>query len=149
MQLISGLVNLRALHIIQLRNDDTCVWVMRETRRFLADNVSHHPEMKLEWLSIDENDIAARLIPPSEQPKKEKKSKKAQGKQTAVVSQGVGGSDLFPVLPSLENWGDVSSDSDEDEDDLPKPRFETKENFHFYDIYGIRIFKKETCTGRL
>jgi hypothetical protein len=62
MQHMDGLAALRALHIIHLRNDDTCVWVMRETKRFLIDNVSHFPELKLEWIAIDEDDRADRLI---------------------------------------------------------------------------------------
>jgi hypothetical protein len=62
MQHMDGLAALRALHIIHLRNDDTCVWVMRETKRFLIDNVSHFPELKLEWIAIDEDDRVDRLI---------------------------------------------------------------------------------------
>ena len=57
MQHVAGLAALRALHVVHLRNDDTCVWVMRETKRFLIDNVSHYPDLPLEWIAIDEDDV--------------------------------------------------------------------------------------------
>jgi len=150
MQHLSGLINLRALHIIQLRNDDTCVWVMRETKRFLIDNLSHHPHLKLEWISIDDEDRVERLIRPSDLPKNEKSvSKKAKGKQKALPGGfGSSGNDLFPVLPPPDNWDNASSDSDED-DDLQDQRIETVDNIHFYDVWGVRIFKKEIVNGRL
>lgn len=62
MQHIAGLSQLRALHVVHLRSDDTCVWVMRETKQFLIDNVSHYPHLKLEWIAINEDDRADRLI---------------------------------------------------------------------------------------
>ena len=150
MQHLSGLVNLRALHIIQLRNDDTCVWVMRETKRFLIDNLSHHPHLKLEWISIDDEDRVERLIRPSDLPKNEKSvSKKAKGKQKALPGGfGSSGNDLFPVLPPPDNWDNACSDSDDD-DDLQDHRIETVDNIHFYDVWGVRIFKKEIVNGRL
>ncbi|KAK4145798.1 uncharacterized protein C8A04DRAFT_10286 [Dichotomopilus funicola] len=62
MQHVSGLTALRALHVVRLRNDDTCVWVMRETKRFLVDAVSHYSHLKLRWLSIDEPDSVDKLV---------------------------------------------------------------------------------------
>lgn len=154
MQHLSGLVNLRALHIVRLRNDDTCVWVMRETKRFLIDNVSHHPELKLEWVSVDDDDRVERLIRPSSFSKKDKKSEKSKGKQKAVSVLGANsvsgagiGSDAFPLLPPPDSW-DISSESEDDED-LNDTKLETMENIHFYDVWGVRIFKKEIVSGRL
>ncbi|KAK4454389.1 putative f-box domain-protein [Podospora aff. communis PSN243] len=151
MQHLSGLINLRALHIIQLRNDDTCVWVMRETKRFLIDNLSHHPHLKLEWISIDDEDRVERLIRPSERAKLNKMaSKKAKGKQKALTPGefGGGGNDLFPVLPPPDNWDNAVSDSDDD-DELENQRIDSVDNIHFYDVWGVRIFKKEIVNGRL
>jgi len=151
MQNISGLANLRALHIIQLRNDDTCVWVMRETKRFLIDNLAHHPEMKLEWISIDDDDRVERILRSADIPKREKKSKKAKGKQKAANNGNNNPfNDMFPVLPAVEAW-DMSSDSDSDDDDGDGPglKLETMEGIHFYDVWGVRIFKKEIIWGRL
>ncbi|KAK3324183.1 F-box domain-containing protein [Cercophora scortea] len=150
MQHLAGLTSLRALHIVRLRNDDTCVWVMRETKRFLVDNVSHHPEMKLEWISIDEEDRVDRLIRPVDFAKKEKKkTKKAKGKQKAIINNGGAtgtGSDMFPFLPPPDSW-ESGSDSDSDED-VHDAKIGTVE-FHFYDVCGVRIFKKEVVYGRL
>ncbi|KAH8889669.1 hypothetical protein GQ53DRAFT_187973 [Thozetella sp. PMI_491] len=147
MQQLSGLTALRALHIVQLRNDDTCVWVMRETKKFLIDNLSHHPEMKLEWISLDDDDRVERIIRPSELPKKEEKSaKESKGKQKAGAAGGV--NDLFPVLPAVDPW-DMSSDSSDEDDDLQEQKIETVGDIHFYDVWGVRIFKKEVITGRL
>lgn len=149
MQNISGLANLRALHIIHLRNDDTCVWVMRETKKFLIDNLAHHPQMKLEWVSIDDDDRVERIIRPSEARKQEKKSKKAKGKQKATNnSPSPGDNDTFPVLPALDSW-DASSSSDDDDGEGQSPKVESIEGIHFYDVWGVRIFKKEIVTGRV
>ncbi|KAK0620295.1 hypothetical protein B0T14DRAFT_457159 [Immersiella caudata] len=151
MQHLSGLINLRALHIIQLRNDDTCVWVMRETKRFLIDNLSHHPHLKLEWISIDDEDRVERLIRPSDRAKLNKMApKKAKGKQkvSSPVGFSNGGNDLFPVLPPPDNWDTAVSDSDED-DDSESQRIDSVDNIHFYDVWGVRIFKKEIVSGRL
>jgi len=149
MQQLSGLINLRALHLIQLRNDDTCVWVMRETKRFLIDNLSHHPHLKLEWISIDDDDRVDRLIRPGDLPKKNKSapSSKSKGKEKAPLPTGFGlGGEMFPVLPALDTWD--QSDSEDDEE-LQDQGIETLENIHFYDVWGVRIFKKEVVTGRL
>ncbi|KAL2132136.1 hypothetical protein VTI74DRAFT_4171 [Chaetomium olivicolor] len=78
MQNIAGLVALRALHIVHLRNDDTCLWVMRETKRFLIDNISHYPHLKLEWISIDEDDLVDRLV------------RRVQEKPTVQAPEGAG-----------------------------------------------------------
>ncbi|KAK4103778.1 hypothetical protein N658DRAFT_514562 [Parathielavia hyrcaniae] len=94
MQHVYGLSSLRALHVVHLRNDDTCVWVMRETKKFLTDNVSHYPDLKLEWIAIDEDDRVDKLVrvPPSKhdgkngvlgddgEGKKKGKDKKGKGK---------------------------------------------------------------------
>lgn len=149
MQQLSGLINLRALHLIQLRNDDTCVWVMRETKRFLIDNLSHHPHLKLEWISIDDDDRVDRLIRPGDLPKKNKSapSSKSKGKEKAPSPAGFSlGGEMFPILPALDSWD--QSDSEDDEE-LQDQGIETLENIHFYDVWGVRIFKKEVVTGRL
>lgn len=151
MQHLSGLISLRALHIVQLRNDDTCVWVMRETKRFLIDNLTHHPHLKLEWISIDDDDRVERLIRASDLPNKDKKqSKKAKGKQKAKTATTGGGNSPFPVLPAVDSWDNAASSSDSESEDEDKDRrIETVENIHFYDVWGVRIFKKEVVTGRL
>jgi hypothetical protein len=187
LQNLSGLVKLRALHVIQLKNDDTCVWVMRETKKFLIDNISHHPELKIEWISVDDDDRVDRLVRPSDRPKptaaddkekrrRKKKAKDTKGKQKAAASSTPGSangsgsssaaltggagvllapSDLFPVLPlldGLDSANDGSTDSEDededDEDDEDNGCLKTM-SAHFYDVWGVRIFKKQIVAGRL
>lgn len=150
MRRMAKLVNLRALHIISLRNDDTCVWVMRETKEFLLDNLSHHPGMKLEWLSIDEDDKVDHISMPSDIPDKKakKKAKKDKGKQKVTNFSINGGSTTFPVLPTLDSW-DVNTDSDEDDEGNTMTGVERMHGVRFYDVWDVRIFKKEVVYGRL
>lgn len=146
-------MNLRALHIINLRNDDTCVWVMRETKRFVIDNLSHYPELKLEWLAIDDDERVERILRLKDTPKEKKgKSAKSKGKEKAVPLTSLPNGDHFPVL-TLDNL-ELGSDSEEDdEEELNGPdgmsKIETIDNIHFYDVWGVRIFKREVVTGRL
>jgi len=151
MRKMANLVSLRALHIVSLRNDDTCVWVMRETKEFLLDNLSHHPEMKLEWVSIDEDDRVDRILMPSEllaDAKHRKKAKKDKGKQQATSFPVVGGSSSFPVFPPLDTW-DAGSDSDEDGEEEAIRTVERVSGVRFYDVWDVTIFKKEVVYGRL
>lgn len=138
------MVNLRALHIVNLRSDDTCVWVMRETKRFIIDNLSHFPELKLEWLAIDVDEHAERLIR-WKAPPKDKKKAKSKGKGKATHSASTNG-EQYPVL-SLEPGAD--SDSDDDDDIGAGMRIETIDNIHFYDVWDVGIFKRSIVSGRL
>ncbi|KAK4241933.1 hypothetical protein C8A03DRAFT_11841 [Achaetomium macrosporum] len=171
MQHIAGLASLRALHVVHLRNDDTCVWVMRETKRFLIDNVSHYPHLKLEYIAIDEDDRADQLIRVSDWYKDggdtksgEGKSaeKEGKGKQKAagvnLSSLNLGStSDLdIPAIISAELGEEGSSagsddwETDEEGDDEPVgQKIETIDGIPFCDVPGVRIFKKEIVAGRL
>ncbi|KAK0742193.1 hypothetical protein B0T21DRAFT_306662 [Apiosordaria backusii] len=176
MQRLAGLVSLRALHIAQLRNEDTCVWVMRETKKFLIDNLSHHPHLKLEWISIDDDDRVERLIRARDLPRRKDKQK---GKKDKAKKQsptlGLGSSASGLILPSIETgdgggssssaWmdaigGNGSSDDSEDDSDedgdgdgdddrFRASKIETVGDMRFYDVYGVRIFEKEVVSGRL
>lgn len=154
MQRISGLINLRALHIVQLRNEDTCVWVMREAKRFLIDNLSHHPELKLEWVSIDEDDRVERLIRPTDLPERDKGMNKGKGKQKVVVVPGIEGwpnnigASSTVMAPPPQSW-ELNSDSEDDDGQFRASKIETVGDLHFYDVYGVKIFKKEVIKGRL
>ncbi|OLN97334.1 hypothetical protein CCHL11_01077 [Colletotrichum chlorophyti] len=165
MQHISGLVNLRALNVTQFRNDDTCVWVMRETRRFIVDNLCHYPELKLEWISIDDDRVERIIRPPPQTPaaKREEKKNKGKAKAKAKASASYGGfsasgtgvgvgsasgNDSFPPLP-IPGWDTDTDSDDEDTDIVANTKLETVEGVHFYDVWDVRIFKKEVMTGRL
>lgn len=124
MQHISGLASLRALHVVHLRNDDTCVWVMRETKRFLIDNVSHHPALPLRWIAIDEDDRADQLVRVADLPRSRKKEEeegedgaatkkgkdsKGKGKGKSALSADAGGGFMLPM-----GGGGMSSSSNMD-----------------------------------
>jgi hypothetical protein len=154
MQNLAGLQKLRALNIIHFRNDDTCVWVMRETRRFIVDNLSHYPNLKLEWISIDDERVE-RILRVQDSPKKPAKDKKDKGKAKALqsvmngltgISSSIG--DTLPPMP-FDGW-DSSSDSEDDYMEQPsKVKLETVEGVQFCDVWDVRIFKKEVMAGRL
>jgi hypothetical protein len=177
MQHVAGLSSLRALHIVQLRNDDTCVWVMRETKRFLIDNVSHYPDLKLEWISIDDDDRVDRLIRvkqangddddgDADADKKDggdggnKKKEKKEGKQKAAGGLSSSSSTSLGLDLSLDinaliaaeladAGGESSSDEEDDGFGLIGTKVETVEGMQFCDVDGIKIFKKEIVAGRL
>ncbi|KAI0600003.1 hypothetical protein F4775DRAFT_547619 [Biscogniauxia sp. FL1348] len=149
-QNITGLINLRALQLISFRHEDTCLSVMRETRRFIVDAVSHHPQLKLKYLCIVDDERVTRII---RKPRTSRKTKKDKGKGKGASQTGLNYSwgtshGPFPVVES--SW-DTESDSeeDEDEDELPGMELELNENVPYYDIWGVRIFKKEMVAGRL
>ena len=152
MQHVPKLTNLRALNVVHFRSNDTCPWVMRETRRFLVDTLSHHLELKLEWLAIDDGSVV-RIIrdspredkPLDEDAKKESKSKKGKEKASTLNWSGSG----YPFVSSNNNAWDSGSDSDDDTDPAAHAKLETIEGIHFYDVWDTRIFKKEVMAGRL
>ncbi|KAH8680937.1 hypothetical protein BX600DRAFT_7847 [Xylariales sp. PMI_506] len=150
LQHLSGLMKLRALHIITFRSDDTCLSVMRETRRFIVDTVSHYPKLQLEYISIGDEDHVERIVRKSESTKKSRKSKGKAKEATKLPGANAHLADPFPILP-VDNWEDGSS-SDDDEDDAASASYtklDLYENIPFYDVWGVRIFKKEIMGARL
>lgn len=139
---------MRALHIINLRNDDTCVWIMRETKRFVIDTLSHFYDLKLEWLAIDEDEHVERILR-FKAPPKEKKKSKGKGKSKAPAPMFTNG-DQYPLL-SLDTPADVVSESEDDDMSGSEGtmKIETIENIQFCDVLGVKIFKKDVVTGRL
>ncbi|OBT55279.1 hypothetical protein VE04_05365 [Pseudogymnoascus sp. 24MN13] len=135
-QYLPGLVSLRALHIINFRNDDTCHWVMREIPRFIADALSSHPRMKLEYLALG-NTVGRLAWKVKPAPKSKDKGK---GKATMYTDNTV-----------IEEKQDESNtdDSDEEDDSAPGLKLETVDCGRFYDVLGVRMWKKEVLLGRL
>ncbi|KAF4587272.1 Cyclin-like F-box [Ophiocordyceps camponoti-floridani] len=147
MQYLSGLVSLRAVSILRFKNGDTCMWVMREILRFIVDNLSHHPELKLEWIAMDDDHVD-RVVRPSEtggdEAEKKPVKKRSKGEGKAVAVDGT-----YPPLPTDGLYSDSSSDEDERCDGGTKLRFKTVGPLQFYDVWGVRIFDKEVRSGRL
>ncbi|KAJ4131557.1 hypothetical protein NW768_005748 [Fusarium equiseti] len=146
MQYFAGLTSLRAINILRFRNNDTCIWVMREILNFIVDNLSHHPELKLEWIAM-EDDRLDRVIRPTDMPNEEEK-RRGKGKEKATVSNHHNNLN-FPVLPT---WGS-DSESDDDDDDASncgkRLRLKTVGVLQFYEVWGVKIFDKEIRSGRL
>ncbi|KAF4991577.1 hypothetical protein FGRMN_7696 [Fusarium graminum] len=146
MQYFAGLINLRAINILRFRNNDTCIWVMREILNFIVDNLSHHPELKLEWIAM-EDDRLDRVIRPTDISDEGEKSRN-KGKEKATIDPHHYNPN-FPVLPSLGS----DSESEEDDDDASncgkRLRLKTVGVLQFYEVWGVRIFDKEVRSGRL
>lgn len=173
MQHLPGLTTLRVLHVIHLRNDDTCMWVMRETKRFLIDIVSHYPDLKLKLVSIDEDDRVDKLVRFPE-PKKTALEKEVgggdgttatKGKQKALTSiptlistlsvnallDSTSGVELdVPALIASELGGMEEESSDEEDDESSGQKIAVFEGIAFCEVADEAvIFKKEVVTGRL
>lgn len=141
-QYMSSLVRLRALHIISFRNEDTCLSVVRETRQFIVDTMSQHPDLPLEWISMGEADRAERIIrhPDMDENGSQTKRKKTKGKGKEVM---VFPDDNYPYLP-------VEDESEsEDDDDQWRLKLELESAIPFWEVYGVRIWEKEVLSGRL
>ena len=155
MQYFSGLVNLRAINILHFKNNDTCLWVMRETLRFIVDNLSHNPELKLEWIAM-EDDRVDRVVRPSEsdyhsESEDEKKGEKKDGQKVAKSQSGGSSQPNTYGFPELPTEG-LDSDSEGEEDAFDcgtRLRFKTVGPLQFYDVWGVKIFEKEVRNGRL
>lgn len=152
MQYFSGLINLRAINILHFKNNDTCIWVMREILRFIVDNLSHHPELKLEWIAM-EDDRVDRVVRPSDssadlsshEPMNRTKEK---GKDKAHVSFNSSLSQAYPVIP-LDGLDSESESESEGMDSGSRLRFKTVGPLQFYDVWGVKIFEKEIRSGKL
>lgn len=141
------------MHMINFRNEDTCHWVIREIRKFAVDSVSHNPEMKLEYIALE--NTVERLVRRAKKTKPKGKGKaveKGKAKETGggTASEGT----AFPTLDSILAPAPVSESSEDEalnsEDELgPGLKLETLEGVRFYDIFGVRIFRKDVMMGRL
>jgi hypothetical protein len=146
--------SLRAIHTIQFRVDDTCVWVMREFRKFTVDIVSHNPSMKLEYLALDTS--IERIVRRRASPKKATKDTKGKGKASGfdLLSSNALAELALGNSGSGSGWDNAYFDiaeSSDDEDGLGRSglRIETVEGVRFCDVIGVRIFEKEIISGRL
>jgi len=158
LQSMPSMESLRALHTFQFRVEDTCVWVMREFRKFTVDIVSHNPEMKLEYLALDTSveRLARRKSPPKKKATKDINGKGKAKELDLVSAKALAELALGNSGPS-SGWGDNPNayfdlaESSDDEDGLGKSglRIETVEGVRFCDVTGVRIFEKEILSGRL
>lgn len=150
MQYFAGLPQLRALHILRFKNNDTCIWVMREILRFIVDNLSHHPASKLEWIAMEDDrvDRVVRTSALDEKAKKEQRKKQSKkGKSPALPIPTP--HDPYPVIPAIGLGDESESESDDEFDGGSRLRFKTVGPMQFYDVWNVKIFEKEIRCGRL
>lgn len=159
------LTNLHALHIICLRCDDLCPSLLTEGKEFLIDNLTQFPFKNLEWISVSEGNCVNHIKfhePPSLEERRRRlaaKKAKAKGKAkatttTATTSNGTSSNiTQYPEFPPPEIWDGQTSTDDEYGGGEWAPRshklFEKLGTMRFYDVWGVRIFKKEVLSGRL
>ena len=149
---MTGLPNLLALHVLSFRSDDTCHSAMREMRRFIVDALSHQRDMKLEWIAVGDDDSAQQVVRPKNTPapKKTDNSKKSDGKWKAPPVDANGnptsGGGPYPQFPG-QGW-ESDSEIEDDESDPGLKGYTISENIPFYDIWGVKIFRKEIIAGR-
>jgi hypothetical protein len=147
MQFLPGLVNLRAIHIIHFRNNDTCIWVMREILRFMVDNLSHLPQLKVEWIAMAEDRVDRVVWNADDSQKKSRDQGRKSVTKTKVTTASTA-SAAYPLLPSLP--AESESDSEEDGfDSGSRLRVRTFGPVQFHDVWGVKIFEKEIRSGRL
>ncbi|KAK3955400.1 hypothetical protein QBC32DRAFT_333442 [Pseudoneurospora amorphoporcata] len=157
------LTNLHALHIICLRSDDQCPSLAAESKKFLIDNLTQFPFKNLEWISVSEgncvNHIKFHQPLSVEERKRRLAAKQAKGKAkattTATTTNGTSNNtnNQYPTFPPPEIWdGETSTDDGYGDDELAPTSsnfFEKLGTMRFYDVWGVRIFKKEVLSGRL
>lgn len=136
-------------------------------RKFIVDIVAHHPEMKLEYIA-QENSVE-RITWEKPKPKKAKAPTpkidlKGKGKSVATESPAEGSENGGPNFPSLATMiagvkeEESSSEDDSEEDDGSNAslkdskkglKCKTQEQGKFYDVFGVRMWKKEVLSARI
>ncbi|KAI1759352.1 cyclin-like F-box [Hypoxylon sp. FL1150] len=143
-QNMGSLAHLRALQVVTFRADDICLSVIRETRHFIVDAICHNPGVKLEWLAFGEEGHATRIVRKQKVPKPKSASKRKEPIDGSLSSNSGG---TFPMVPI--SWDPMAEEEDDEFDLLRLPEIELMEGYSFYDVDGIRIFKKEVVGGIL
>ncbi len=111
---------------------------MREIPRFIADALSSHPGMKLEYLALG-NTVGRLVWKVKDTPKPKDKGKGKAAMYTGNTS----------IISEEKQDESNSDDSDEEDDSTPGLRLETVDCGRFYDVLGVRMWKKEVLLGRL
>ncbi|KAF7871728.1 hypothetical protein EAF04_003835 [Stromatinia cepivora] len=128
-QNLSGLKNLRVLHAIEFRSEDTCQLVRSEFRKFTIDSIAHNPDCELEYLALRNSTI--RIYRLEENPPKARIPKVHLGKNTEPA---------------------INSDS-EDEGMFGESgvglKVEGLDGFRLQDVQDVRIFEKDVVWKRL
>lgn len=138
------------------------MWVMREFRKFAVDNISHNPDMKLEYLALDSSveRLVRRTLSKSKTDKKDKKGKGKGNENVPLLAELVyGPTGVWPDGSGVGGGGSMAGlgfdwQDSEDEDEMSAGgkmglRIETVDGVRFCDIAGVKVFEKEILGGRL
>jgi len=128
---------------------------MREFKGFTKDNVAHNPDMKLEYLALQDNVdrlVRRSALYVSKTKKAKGKGKAKESKHLAEMILGVSNALTGDAANGAPFEWQASSD-DEDQWDVPVGKaglkVETVEGVRFGDVVGVRIFEKDVVGGRL
>lgn len=153
-----GLTSLRAIHVINLRIQDQCATIMGTFRKFIVDSVAHNPQMKLEYIAMQDVDRLVRRTKPRDSKKNRKGKGKAQSSTKALAEMILGNDSFWPdggaaggPAESIYDWQNSSDDEGDGVPDVDSSglRIETIEGIPFMDITSVRIFEKDVIGGRL
>jgi hypothetical protein len=129
MQTLSPLVSLRALQIISVSAGDNCHSVIREIRQCAIDNISHYPQLQIEYVALSSMGNGSTNLTRLVRKDKERKWDNRVGLGKKSMSSGLG----------------LDIDDDDEDDGL---RFRVVE-LRLKDAVGVKIWEKEILGGRL
>ncbi|CAK7229798.1 hypothetical protein SBRCBS47491_007371 [Sporothrix bragantina] len=133
MQQLSDFNSLQALHIVELHNDDTCMWAIQEVKKYFADMLTQCPDLGFKYLAISDSPVV-HLVDRTA-------AKKQLNHQTQATAST--GSDWSII--DTDDDGYISSDDDEGESPSRvvlefKPR-------NIDSISTVTIFQKDIRLG--
>ncbi|CAK7237733.1 hypothetical protein SEUCBS140593_010095 [Sporothrix eucalyptigena] len=143
--LIQALLNyksLEALHIVHLRSEDTCVWVIRAIKEFIVNALHDRPEMKLRYLAVE---YANRTMSCIE--RVDRWANREQGRQKAG-SQGTAENTAMDNSEDADDPMDDDEEVEEDEANIPRYSLKLKHD-HMYTVPWISIFQRAIIRGEI
>lgn len=137
------------------------MYALVEFRKFLADNVSHNPHLKLEYIAMQDSiERLVRRKPVAKTPFEPKS--KGKGKAAVYSTHGLmhdlltnQGVPTWEMVIEHQNGEESSDEEEEFDEDGEKVnysnglRVETAEGLRFCDVPGVRMFERDVLTGTL
>lgn len=155
MQFIHGLKSLRVLQIYELRTALSSAAIMAESRSFIVDTVSQHPELKLEYIVLD--CAVHRLV--RRDPNKKLKKEKGKEPCPLTIQQLVNGYDgpnawMEGLTTGLKLRREIPGYDNSDNEELrvlggwKGLKIQTIEDNRSH-VKDVRIFEREVAFSRL
>ncbi|CAK7226616.1 hypothetical protein SCUCBS95973_006262 [Sporothrix curviconia] len=149
MQRLDRFESLLALHIVQLHNDDTCIWAMQAVKDFIADILTHRPNLKFEYLAVGDAPTAylVERTVAKEQATTQPAGTTANGGSTGEGGLSANGEDADAAANAdADVDADASSDDEESSPRLVAASFKPRQ---IDSISGISIFQKKIRNGEI